>query len=171
MRNLKWQEWLIFPCEDTTSFVIDNTLRVLNGVGLINFNRINSDSTEDGEFILHDGDIVVIPEKQELVHVYGQVKKPGYTYFSEGKDYEYYINMAGGLGDVADNTWIIRGDSHEWIEADEELEINAGDFVYVQKEVKPSSSQQTMSYTLIASAISTLASLALVVINIINLSK
>lgn len=164
--KLKMARMADLSIEDTTYFSIDNTLRVLNGVGLIDFNKIFSDSTEDGEFLVSDSDIIVIPEKQELVHIFGQVKKPGYTNYIHGRNFEFYIEKAGGLGEIPDKIWVVRGESRDWIEADEELAICPGDFIYVQKEVKPSSREETMSYTVITSAISALASLVLVIYNL-----
>lgn len=155
--------------DDTAYFSIDNMLRILNAVGLVDFSKIYSDSTEDGNFVVEDGDIIVVPSKQNLVYVFGQVLKPGYTQYVDGKNYEYYISQSGGLGEVSDDIWIIRGGTREWTEAEEESVINPGDFIYIQKEVKQSSTETAMFFNSLISAIGTLATLVVVVINLAKL--
>ncbi|MBI9097224.1 MAG: SLBB domain-containing protein [Spirochaetaceae bacterium] len=52
---------------------------------------------EENDTVLQDQDIVVIPFRQYLVYVGGQVMNPGAYPYIVNKTYEYYIGLAGGF--------------------------------------------------------------------------
>lgn len=120
--------------EDSLIFFIDNTLRVLNSPGLVDFTKVLTGP--EGNFLVKDGDIILVPAKEQLVFLFGQVLNPGYVEYVEGKDYNYYVGKAGGFGSEAtNNTKIIKAKSRAWIEADAKTVIEPGDFIYVPKSV------------------------------------
>ncbi|MBN1638749.1 MAG: SLBB domain-containing protein [Ignavibacteriales bacterium] len=121
--------------EDTTFFGIDNRLRLLFPESIVNFENIFNENSPDGNTIVYDGDIILIPEEKNFVYVFGQVQNPGYLLFQKGKNYEYYLNAAGGLGEIADEVKIISGKTRNWLDADDNTPIFPGDFVYVTKDV------------------------------------
>jgi len=51
---------------------------------------------DENDAVLYDGDIVVIPFRQYIVYVGGQVNNPGAYPYIVNKTYEYYIGLAGG---------------------------------------------------------------------------
>jgi len=122
--------------EDSLVIVIDNTLRVLQNKSIIDFTKINSDTTSDGKYIVQDEDIVVIPQKEELVYVFGQVNNPGFIKYEPQKKYGDYIRKAGGKGERAESeVKIVKGNSYAWITADDNSKIDPGDFIYVPKNI------------------------------------
>ncbi len=126
--------------EDSLYFNVSNQLRILEGTNIVDFSDIYADTSTVGKFIVKDGDVIIIPEKFEAVYVFGQVGAAGYYKYSQGKDYSYYINQAGGLTGTAksdDEIFVIKGKSREWISIDssKDFTIEPGDYIYVLKDI------------------------------------
>jgi len=124
--------------EDSVVFIADNKLRLSSAQGGVDFTKIFVDSLSDGNFIVKDGDVIVIPEKTNLVYVYGQVMNPGYIEYKPGAKYDYYIKKTGGLGNRAKSEiYLIKGKSNAWIDMTDtdDYKIESGDFIWVPKDV------------------------------------
>ncbi len=90
---------------------------------------------------------------------------------AEGEDYTYYINQAGGLGDLAkaDEIMVIQGASRSWISPlDNKVTIEEGDYIFVPKEQLRSLSSRAVEYSLY---VGMLASVATVILLIVTLFK
>jgi polysaccharide export outer membrane protein len=61
----------------------------------------NRNSPEN--LLLADGDVIVVPQRSNVVTVRGAVNAPNVVAFVPGKDIEYYINQAGGPSRNADH--------------------------------------------------------------------
>jgi protein involved in polysaccharide export with SLBB domain len=121
--------------EDSAYFTIENQLRILNEGTSFNLLDIKNPESEASNYIVHDGDILLIPQKKKSVFVFGQVKRPGHIEFKENAGYKYYIEKAGGLGEYAsDDIKIIKGDTRDWISANEEIKIEEGDYIWILKD-------------------------------------
>jgi protein involved in polysaccharide export with SLBB domain len=59
------------------------------------------------DFLLEDGDDVIIPQKSNVVHVSGEVLMPKAIAFDPGMDLKAYLNNAGGFSDRADKVNIL----------------------------------------------------------------
>lgn len=120
--------------EDTSYLFLENELRLLVEGVVIDFNKLNEEGP-DANYKVRDGDVIIVPQKKEAVFVFGQVPNNGYVQFNEGRDYLYYINRAGGVGEYAtDDIMIIKGKTREWIEAKKAgTNIEAGDYIYVPR--------------------------------------
>ena len=55
----------------------------------------------DYDIILREGDRLVVPEYTGTVKINGNVMYPNTVAYSEGKDYKWYVNQAGGYGNRA----------------------------------------------------------------------
>ena len=122
--------------KDTLFFSIDEQVRQMLNESSVDFDSVMNPNSSVGNLKLRDGDILIIPQKLNTVYVYGQVANPGNIHFIDGKDYSYYINKAGGLGELANSgeIVIIKGDSREWIPVkDKKINIQPGDFIYIPK--------------------------------------
>lgn len=122
--------------EDSLNFIIDNKLRFSRGVATYDFTKIKSEVVDIDTLIVRDGDYIFVPPKIDLVYVFGQVKNFGYVRYVPGKDYNYYIQQAGGLGETAkDEIYQIKGRSRTWIRIDKKQnsKIEPGDFIWVPK--------------------------------------
>lgn len=151
--------------EDSSSFLIDNKLRFARGNGTIDFSRISDINSQASKFIVKDGDYIFIPEKVNLVYVFGQVNIPGYIQFKEGEDYSYYITRAGGKGITAKNDiYVIKGKTRSWIKVDEDIKIDIepGDYIWIPKTTPRNFSFYLQRVTAISSVIGTIATLVLV---------
>lgn len=123
--------------EDTTFFLVDEQIRQMISEASVDFSAVLDSTSEAANMRVKDGDIIIIPPKQYTVFVYGQVASPGLIKYDEEKDFKYYINQAGGLGEFAedeDEIVIIKGDTKEWIHAfDSDYKPLPGDYIYIPK--------------------------------------
>jgi protein involved in polysaccharide export with SLBB domain len=123
--------------EDSTYFRIDEKLRFLRGNANVDFTRI--EEITDTLFVLKDGDVIYAPPKIDLIYVYGQVNEPSYIKYEKDKDYNFYLEKAGGLGETASgDIYIIKGKTRTWISVDDieekNIEIEPGDYIWASKE-------------------------------------
>ncbi|MGE5432803.1 MAG: SLBB domain-containing protein, partial [Syntrophomonadaceae bacterium] len=157
--------------EDTGSFKIDNQLRLLRGNGLVDFSRLDTDTTQ-ANFVVKDGDVILIPEQKNLVYIYGQISSPGYLTFEPGKDVSYYVNQAGGMGELArgfDEISVIKAKTRKWVPVtDESLKIEPGDYIWVPKKVPRTF---TWYFDRYMTRVAAVASIVSTVVTIILLSR
>jgi protein involved in polysaccharide export with SLBB domain len=156
----------VFP-EDTSYFFLENELRILTEGSSVDFSKIDDPNSDISNYILHDGDIIVIPAQQNSVYVFGQVAKPGNIPLSEGKDYNYYIKEAGGLGQYAieDEIMVIKGGSRHWISPiDEDVVVEEGDYIYVPKEELKSFRSSVAEYSIYVQILASVATVILLAI-------
>ena len=55
----------------------------------------------DDDLVLREGDRLTVPEYDGTVRVSGRVMYPNTVAYNPGKNYKYYVNLAGGFGDRA----------------------------------------------------------------------
>ncbi len=154
--------------EDSIAFKIDNKLRVLNSEQLVDFNGLQNNSDEAANFLLRDGDVILVPLKFNYVYVFGQVEKVGYIKHEKDKDYKYYIEKSGGISEEAkdlEDVAIIKGKSRKWVvENKETTSIDSGDFIYVPKTIRRPFQYYLENFGSIASIIGSIATIILLVI-------
>jgi protein involved in polysaccharide export with SLBB domain len=87
---------------------------------------------------MSDNDILIFPKKETTVYVFGQVPKIGSYDYVPGKDFNYYISQAGGIGPYAQNKdkiMVIKAGSREWLKTDDgPVNVEEGDYIYVPRE-------------------------------------
>lgn len=157
--------------EDTNYFNLENQLRVLIEGSSLDFRKIEDPSSDIANYIVQNGDIIVIPQIQNSVYVFGQVLRPGHVTFIEGKDYNYYVNVASGLGElaVADDIMVIKAGSRAWISPlRENVEIEEGDYIYVPKENLRSFRSYVFEYSVYVSLLASIAAILLSLVTILN---
>ena len=157
--------------EDTTYFNLENQLRVLTEGSSLDFKKIKDPNSDIANYIMQSGDIIIVPTIQSSVYVFGQVLRPGYVTFVEGDDYKYYINQAGGLGELAeeDDIMIIKGGSRAWISPeDEKVTIEEGDYIYVPKENLRSFRSYILEYSVYISLLASISAILLSIVTIVN---
>lgn len=123
--------------EDSLYFRIDEKLRFLRGNANVDFTNFRE--VVDTVFIMKDGDVIYVPSKIDLVYVYGQVNEPSYVKFEDGKDFNYYLDKAGGLGETASgDVYLIKGKTRTWISRDDieqkNVKVEPGDYIWASKE-------------------------------------
>ena len=156
--------------EDTIFFNIDNQLRVLRNEKLVDFSKLNDPNSEESNFIIKSGDLILIPDHFDYVYVFGQVPKTGYIKYSRGKDYHYYIEKAGGLAESArddEDVVIVKQKDMNWITKDKSKTIiEPGDFIYVPKEIPRTF---WYSFSKVSAVISVIGSVATLILLLIKL--
>jgi len=156
----------VYP-EDSSYFFLENRLRVLTEGNSLDFTEIHDPESDIGKYIVKSGDVIVVPEIKKSVYVFGQVANPGYVSLYEGKDYLYYIEEAGGLGELAeqDEIMVIKGGSRHWISPlKNEVILEEGDYIYVPKVVLQSFRAYVGEYAIYVSMLASIATVILLVI-------
>lgn len=155
--------------EDKYYFASENQYRVLNEGSAIDFTQVNDENSDIYNFTLESGDVIVVPPKTKTVYVFGQVSNPGHVKFVEEKDYVFFLNQAGGIGEYAeDEIMIIKGDSRNWVTATNKTKIEDGDYIFVPKQ-RIKSFQTTINE--LGGYFSIIGSIATVLLLIIQLTK
>jgi protein involved in polysaccharide export with SLBB domain len=137
LENLQMQRMSNIYQEDLPNFIAENELRVLMEGSSLDFAKIDDPESDIGKYVVKNGDVIVVPQLRKSVYVFGQVSNPGYIPLVEGKDYEYYVNEAGGMGELAvkDEVMVIKGGSRFWISPlAQKITLEEGDYIYVPKE-------------------------------------
>ena len=157
--------------ESTNYFNLENQLRVLIEGSSLDFRKINDPTSDIANYILQSGDVIIIPPIQNSVYVFGQVLRPGHVTFVDGKDYLYYINEAGGMGELAedDDVMIIKGGSRAWISPESDnVQIEEGDYIYIPKQSLRTLRSYILEYSVYMSL---LASIAAILLSIVTISS
>ena len=157
--------------EDSIYFNLENELRLLIEGSSLDFNKISDPESDIAKYKVQSGDIIIVPTIQNSIYIFGQVLRPGYVTFIEGKDYRYYINEASGLGELAeeDDIMVIKGGSRAWISADSDsVTIEEGDYIYVPKESLRSTRSYILEYAVYLSVLASIAAILLSVVTIAN---
>ena len=110
--------------------------REVKGKMVVDFESLFKENNESEDIILKRGDKIYVPEKQDYITIVGQVVKPGNIKYKSGFGVEDYITLAGGFAWRAedDDLRVIKGETGEWIEADEVEKLNPGDIIWVPEE-------------------------------------
>jgi protein involved in polysaccharide export with SLBB domain len=118
--------------EERQYFNFESAIR--QNIVAVDFKRLFTDGDSRADIVLQDGDIVVVPEKNNQVYVFGQVINPGYIDFISGTDVSGYIALAGGLSDAAKKRGIrvIKANSKAWFKPGKTV-IEPGDAIWVPR--------------------------------------
>ncbi len=106
--------------------------RLIDGLVDVNFKKLWQTKNEKYDVVLKNGDKIYIPNKYLTVEILGQVKNPGkYTYI-KGKNYLYYIELAGGFASRPNKKKIriIKHKSATWLKPNE-TKIEPGDKIFI----------------------------------------
>lgn len=121
--------------EDTAYFKLETKLKTMSEHSAIDFTQLSDSGSEASKYIVKDNDLIIIPAIDNTVYMFGQVPSQGHIPIVPGKDYQYYIQKAGGFGEFAQqgDVMVIKGYSHEWISADKNPVVEGGDYIYVPR--------------------------------------
>jgi len=157
--------------DDTNYFNLENQLRVLIEGSSLDFRKIDDPTSDIAKYIVQSGDIIIIPQVQNSVYVFGQVLRPGHVTFIEGKDYNYYVTEASGLGELAedDEIMVIKGGSRAWISPfRDSVTIEEGDYIYVPKQSLRTLRSYILEYSVYLSLLASIAAILLSIVTISN---
>ena len=65
---------------------------------VIDLEKAIKDPNSSANILIREGDQIFVPEYNPIVRVSGDVMFPNTLFYEEGKNWEYYINEAGGFG-------------------------------------------------------------------------
>lgn len=170
---LRYQNYVMFRMSnvdelDSAYFFLENELRVILERGPVDFTKINDTTSNVSQFIVSDGDVIIVPEKEKTVYVFGQVAKPGKVNYVVGKDYQYYIGEAGGTGEYArSDIMLIKSSTEEWIPINNDnAVVEEGDYIYVPRTLSKSLNYYIRTGSVYLGIIGSLATIALLIVNL-----
>lgn len=103
------------------------------------FVKLFADHEMKYDVTLRAGDSIYVPENEQAVYVFGQVRRPGYVNYQPGWTYADYITEAGGFAEGAEHgdIMILKHGTYQWYKPDK-TEIQPGDLVFVPRvSIKP----------------------------------
>ena len=132
--NARLNDQLVTP-EELMYYEMEAKLR--RGTVAVDFERLFQRHDSTADVYLQDGDFIYIPNETKTVYVYGQVPKPGYVAFKPGAGVSYYLQLAGGYGEEAEEgkTRVIKAKTREWKDPSETI-IEPGDTIWVPKDIR-----------------------------------
>lgn len=138
----------------------------------VNFTELFENGNESYNMTLKDGDVILIPPKQNTIYVYGQVAYDGFYNFAEGRDIGYYINLAGGYSDFADEgeVKIIKAGTKNWIDPDDTV-LEPGDAIWIPREMDTVDKNFQYYFDWFADAVGVVAGVATVIYVFISSNK
>jgi protein involved in polysaccharide export with SLBB domain len=115
---------------------------------------------KENDVQLQDGDLIVIPSKPTGVYVFGQVNMSGFISFKDKKNLEWYLEKAGGIakGGKSGRVRVIKAKTKVWVDADNEYQVEAGDYVYVPRTPDNPPGTDIQTYNLIVTSVFALVS-------------
>ena len=120
--------------------------------------------------VLHDGDVIIIPQLMTTVSISGSVRKPNSIVYDPKKDLKDYISEAGGYAERArkSGTFILYPNGHI-----KELGRNASakNIIGVSKIIVPQKAKSQWNLGTTMSTISTSVSMLAVIASLINTMK
>lgn len=144
-----------------------------NYVG-IDLKQILEKPHEQDDLILEDGDVIRIPKQQQVVSIDGEVLYPSAVVYTSGDNLKDYVIKAGGLsltGDI-NHAYVIYPNgtvkgSKKFLFFPSHPRIKPGSEIIIPKKAlkRPLSTQEVLGIT------SSIASLALIIVYIINNTK
>jgi len=138
--NVEWENWKMFRTanlndDHNSIFRLDAQLALIDRNNLVDFTALENDNSKEFDFIVKDGDVIYVSEEIDHVYVMGQVVNPGYYPHNGSSNYMDYILRAGGFSDAAEcEIYIVKAKSYNWVEADDYVNIEPGDYVWVKKD-------------------------------------
>jgi protein involved in polysaccharide export with SLBB domain len=97
----------------------------------------------DGDVVLEDGDVLMVPGPMQSVTVLGEVQSPTSILFQDGLSRDEYINLSGGMTRRADASriYIVRANgqvsasgSRKWFSA-ADSSVQPGDTIVVPTDI------------------------------------
>lgn len=98
------------------------------------FKKIFIDKDANADIVLEGGENIIVPTTTNSIYVSGQAVSSGYITYVEGKDYNYYIQKAGGFSESAleGEVKIIKAGSKNWLEPNS-TKLEKGDIIWIPK--------------------------------------
>ena len=164
LRNLRSQQ---LTMGDSAYFYLD--LRTSRQPVVVDFVKLvhGRDTTQD--VILKNEDVIFVPSNNQTVLVHGQVQNPGYLPFVPGMKVGHYIDKAGGYSEYAlsGDTKVIKKATLEWTDPGDTT-IEAGDQIYVPKDVVLDSRQKSQTLREYLTVIASVATTVLIAIQVLR---
>jgi protein involved in polysaccharide export with SLBB domain len=132
------------------------------GVASLNFSDLKDKA---GNFLLQNGDRIVIAKISLAVRVSGAVKFPGLVQYEKGKDYKFYIEKAGGFSSTArrGKVRLLKNDVVILLKPEDAMTINPGDMIWVPESDNREAMRNALNIlTILTSTVTIIVSIILI---------
>jgi len=125
---------------------------------VVDFKKLFTDKDTDQDISLREHDLIEVPTLSPTVNVAGQVNNPGLIRFKPGRDFEYYIEKAGGYSWNArkGKMRLIKAQTGKWIKPKKDTPIEIGDTIFVPEKQETEYWELWKDLLLVASQIATI---------------
>ncbi len=82
-----------------------------------------------------DGDILIVPQKNNFIEVLGGINNPGTYLFKENKSVYHYIMNAGGYNDFSKTIYVLDVNSGSRIKVNKNFIPESGSIIFVEEEI------------------------------------
>ncbi len=157
--------------DDTVRYYID--MKYKQPLVSTDFKEVFEKKSDIHNVLLDDGDVIEIPSNPGKVRVFGQVKNPGFVEFQPNKNMKWYVERAGGFAEGSEGfrARIIRGRTQVWLEGEDDVEVFAGDQIYVPRVPDEPTTVKLQRYAVLASVVSVIASVIFTLATILSTKK
>lgn len=172
--NAEWENWKMFRTanlndDHNSIFRLDAQLALIDRNNLVDFTALENNNSNEFDFIVKDGDVIYVSEEIDHVYVMGQVVNPGYYPHNGSSKYMDYIIRAGGFSDAAEcEIYVVKGKSYNWVEADDYVNIEPGDYIWVKKDPARSFNFYLTRVSAVTGIIGSIATIILLIRSLYN---
>lgn len=155
------------PIQDTSDYSLETEIRVRKEIVNVDFEKLFAQNDTAQDVLLQTDDQIIVPSVKKTVYVFGQVVSPGHIPYVTGKDYRYYIGKARGITDRArgSDIKVIKDKTKQWLDPGDTV-IEDGDYIWVPKDPERPFGYYTMIWSQVASVLSVIIGIAVVVIQV-----
>lgn len=138
---------------------------IKRGIVAVDFVDLFVNDNENFNITLKDGDVIIIPEQRNSIYIFGQVARNGYYSYLPDADFNYYINLAGGYGEMAQSgdARIIKAGTKNWLEPGD-TSIEPGDAIYIPREMDFEDKTFKFWFTWFSEVVAVVAGIATVIL-------
>ncbi len=108
---------------------------------------IVSDEGKVANILLEQGDVIVIPEKSDLIQVGGEVMMPQAIVFNPKADIDDYVSWAGGFSERANDKNPLIVKANGMIKSGRNTKLEAGDQILILPEIDNKTMQSVKDFT------------------------
>ena len=174
LSNIEFYENMLDDDKDVDFTILDSIMKIKMGEGdyypvAIDLEKAVKNPGSEYDVVLRDGDIINVPEYTSTIKVSGEVKYPTALNWQKGKSANWYIKHAGGFANKAKRNGIyvinMNGSVEQISRYSKDIEPGC-EIVVPRKKIR-----RTMSTAEVVTIGTSAASLATMVVTLINLLK
>lgn len=138
-KDPEYERLKLIPIENMTEDEYDyfkSKSRQSSGVVVVDFVDLFRYNNKNEDIVLRKNDKINIPQQKNYIIMLGQFVNPGKIIYDSSLAIDDYVDLAGGFGwrAIEGDLRIIKAKTGEWIDADEEVNLQPGDTIWAPED-------------------------------------